>query len=480
MASSHFQPIDLPYPLPHKTIECQGLLQNDDYTYCGHLSLLEKPRVRTRLLTFGGGFCKCFVVLSKGCLYYFKDAFSSSPKGAFSLFGYNLVTRAPIDEPKFKSAWMFNIVHAKQGYHTYKFAADSEKDMQKWMYEVRKEMLVANGKADQVDAFIRDVHGGDGGASTPYSCQKIEHPIYESPEDLNAMLSQCDLIPSRDFMFDDGENDEYSDPDVLDYMKIKPSEQSKPMGKQRSSTLPTNRSIKDSEFHESRSDMKRRPPLPLPSEKPPPLPRLPGYGKTNPDQAPPPPPPPKPSLGPRIPPIGAETIPTVPVKPTLPSKPRLDSPPYVEPIPPTPRRGRMHPIGNVSNTQFSEHYLPMDGPEVKAAQASATAKATEQIASIYFKGSKESAIRTLEEIGETGVYLVRPGTNSKWVLVVYVSGKTKKYVIEELQMPNKKYTIGKDTFDSVEELVRFYTQEPLPTINNVCLTVPYKQRARYV
>uniref|UniRef100_A0A8C6WZ74 SH3 domain-binding protein 2 n=1 Tax=Neogobius melanostomus TaxID=47308 RepID=A0A8C6WZ74_9GOBI len=68
-----------------------------------------------------------FIIIHKGCVYYFRSSTSASPQGAFSLNGYNRVMRAA-EETTSSNVFPFKIVHFSKKHRTWLFSAASEEE----------------------------------------------------------------------------------------------------------------------------------------------------------------------------------------------------------------------------------------------------------------------------------------------------------------------------------------------------------------
>ncbi|XP_054467944.1 SH3 domain-binding protein 2 isoform X2 [Anoplopoma fimbria] len=80
-----------------------------------------------------------YIIIHKGCLYYFKSSTSAAPQGAFSLNGYNRVMRAA-EETTSSNVFPFKIVHFSKKHRTWFFSAASEDERRKWMRHLRREI----------------------------------------------------------------------------------------------------------------------------------------------------------------------------------------------------------------------------------------------------------------------------------------------------------------------------------------------------
>nr|XP_040053887.1 SH3 domain-binding protein 2 isoform X2 [Gasterosteus aculeatus aculeatus] len=80
-----------------------------------------------------------YIIIHKGCMYYFKSSTSPAPQGAFSLNGYNRVMRAA-EETTSSNVFPFKIVHFSKKHRTWLFSAASEDERRKWMRYLRREI----------------------------------------------------------------------------------------------------------------------------------------------------------------------------------------------------------------------------------------------------------------------------------------------------------------------------------------------------
>lgn len=88
-----------------------------------------------------------FIIIHKGCVYYFKSSTSASPQGAFSLNGYNRVMRAA-EETTSSNVFPFKIVHFSKKHRTWLFSAASEEERRSWMRHLRREIDHYNGRRE--------------------------------------------------------------------------------------------------------------------------------------------------------------------------------------------------------------------------------------------------------------------------------------------------------------------------------------------
>lgn len=88
-----------------------------------------------------------FIIIHKGCVYYFKSSTSAAPQGTFSLNGYNRVLRAA-EETTSSNVFPFKIVHFSKRHRTWYFSAASEDERKEWMRHLRREINYYNDKKD--------------------------------------------------------------------------------------------------------------------------------------------------------------------------------------------------------------------------------------------------------------------------------------------------------------------------------------------
>ncbi|KAG7473100.1 hypothetical protein JOB18_032760 [Solea senegalensis] len=138
-----------------------------------------------------------YIILHKGCLYYFKTSTSPAPQGAFSLNGYNRVMRAA-EETTSSNVFPFKIVHFSKRHRTWYFSAASEDERRKWMRYLRREIDHYN---DRKEAHIPS--DSDSDADSFYGT--IERPMDVRHTDINT---------EDDYMEEDEDDD-----DEEDYLK---------------------------------------------------------------------------------------------------------------------------------------------------------------------------------------------------------------------------------------------------------------------
>ncbi|XP_075426835.1 SH3 domain-binding protein 2 isoform X4 [Ascaphus truei] len=132
------------WPPPMKAIGAQNLLtMPGGVTVSGYLH--KKGGTQLQLLKWP----LRYVIIHKGCVYYFRSSTSASSQGAFSLNGYNRVMRAA-EETTSSNVFPFKIVHISKKNRTWYFSAASEDERKKWMLSLRKEIDRYHEKGETV------------------------------------------------------------------------------------------------------------------------------------------------------------------------------------------------------------------------------------------------------------------------------------------------------------------------------------------
>ncbi|KAM4635245.1 SH3 domain-binding protein 2 [Polymixia lowei] len=220
-----------------------------------------------------------YIIIHKGCVYYFKSSTSPTPQGAFSLNGYNRVMRAA-EETTSSNVFPFKIVHFSKKHRTWFFSAASEHERMRWMRHLRTEIDHYNDRRDSLPSDM------DSDADSFYG--SIERPM--------------DIKHSVDNAEDDYMEDE-DDEDEEDY--VKPDSDCSPPGRPTAPPpsyppppVPATLQLRQDSslgFHKGPPPPVPMPnkPLtsPVPRKTPPPFPP-PTIQKDSPNKGPPPPPPP--------------------------------------------------------------------------------------------------------------------------------------------------------------------------------------------
>lgn len=142
-----------------------------------------------------------YIIIHKGCVYYFKSSTSASPQGAFSLNGYNRVMRAA-EETTSSNVFPFKIVHFSKKHRTWYFSAASEDERRKWMRYLRREIDHYN---DRKEAHIASDSDSDadfyGTIERPL---EIKHPV-DTAEDDYVDDEDDDEEDEEDYLKPDGD-----------------------------------------------------------------------------------------------------------------------------------------------------------------------------------------------------------------------------------------------------------------------------------
>lgn len=451
------KPSSIPQVLSN--IGCQDLL-TEEYTQCGWLR--KKHFIsKTKLFRWP----QVYVVLSSGCLYYFRNEYSDKPSGKFSLYGYNSVHRAA-EIDKGETQWAFKIIHTyEEEYKTYFFSASSEKEMKKWMRLIKAELIAANGQQGKEENYY-------------YTYRGFNTEFKETEEDKSSLTYQ------------DIEKDIYDDMSKFRRPKnygvnneVKKKEEASDDEDLPEDSRKSNASnISSDSGYRSSLD---RPPQPLPEcARPPPIPERPGKKqkkKKRKERQ-------KSEEEPGVQSSSTESSlpPSIAGRP-LPS----DRPTHTGP---TMASGLLKELSkktegiNVSEKKTGVRGKPLpDLPVEESATASAEVVKAEEVdevdddtywESIYFRDSNnEKGNEIIRHIAEDGVYLVREGATGGHVLVVFANNMPKKY---RVQQSDNQYFLGRDGphCDSLEELLYEYYSQNLPTVN-VKLNTPYKLHQKY-
>ncbi|XP_060102115.1 SH3 domain-binding protein 2 [Heteronotia binoei] len=185
---------EMSWPVPMKAIGAQNLMtMPGGVIKSGYLH--KKGGTQLQLLKWP----LRFVIVHKGCVYYFKSSTSASPQGAFSLKGYNRVMRAA-EETTSSNVFPFKLVHISKKHRTWFFSAASEDERKDWMASLRREIDHFHEKTET----IADL--SDSGSDVDSFYGSIERPI-------NINYSQHSTENSD---YDQDEEEEYLQPDSAD------------------------------------------------------------------------------------------------------------------------------------------------------------------------------------------------------------------------------------------------------------------------
>ncbi|XP_062609012.1 uncharacterized protein LOC134270780 isoform X1 [Saccostrea cucullata] len=411
-------------PQPLDNIGCQDLLL-EDYSHSGWL---RKQSFISRLGKFR--WPQIYMVLSGGCIYYFKNEYSTRPAGKFTLYGYNTVARAQEKISPKVAPFAFKVVHADPEYKTYYFAAGSEKEMKEWMRRIKSQLMKANGqKADNYyymhKKAEREMKAAEEDEKS-MTYQEIETDIYG---DTNAFKATNDYALKFKLK---GKDDVSDDEDISVPAPPPPRKQGK-------------------------DAYKERPPAPLPEEEN------------------------KPSVPPRRQADTSQPVKENEQRERGKRKESMDAAAKVhkeltETLSNSHSKGRRKGSKDKENTPVSDRRIA----EIKAAdeEDDEDEDSEDYWSNIYYEGDdKERAQEIIRNIGEDGVYLVRTGADGGQVLVVFAENMPKKYKITN---ENGEFYLKKEGphCDSVEMLMYTYYSTELPTAKS-CLETPYKLHSKY-
>ncbi|CAJ0953290.1 unnamed protein product [Ranitomeya imitator] len=141
-----------------------------------------------------------YVIIHKGCVYYFKTSTSATSQGAFSLNGYNRVMRAA-EETTSNNVFPFKMAHISKKHRTWYFSAASEEERKKWMMSLRKEIDRYHEKKETITDL------SDSGSETDSFYGSIERPV-----DIKYTHNPAD----DSYQDEDDDDEEYVQPDIVD------------------------------------------------------------------------------------------------------------------------------------------------------------------------------------------------------------------------------------------------------------------------
>ncbi|XP_072262636.1 SH3 domain-binding protein 2 isoform X2 [Pyxicephalus adspersus] len=168
------------WPVPMKAIGAQNLLtMPGGVTISGYLH----KRGGKQLQIFKWPLR--YVIIHKGCVYYFKSSTSASSQGAFSLNGYNRVMRAA-EETTSNNVFPFKMVHISKKHRTWYFSAASEEERKKWMLALRKEIDRYHEKKEAITDLSESGSDSDsfyGTVERPVAIKYIHNPADDTWQD---------------------------------------------------------------------------------------------------------------------------------------------------------------------------------------------------------------------------------------------------------------------------------------------------------
>ncbi|KAI4882732.1 hypothetical protein NFI96_028534 [Prochilodus magdalenae] len=193
MSTRNMATTQISWPVPMRAIGAQNLLtMPGGVTMSGYLH--KKGGSQFSLMKWP----LRYIIIHKGCVYYFKTSTSATPQGAFSLNGYNRqvhfhcfshkyvkVMRAA-EETTSSNVFPFKVVHFSKRHRTWYFSAASEDERRKWMRLLRKEIDHYNDKKDFLDASESesDAESFYGAIESPLEFTSVpDHPDQDFEED---------------------------------------------------------------------------------------------------------------------------------------------------------------------------------------------------------------------------------------------------------------------------------------------------------
>uniref|UniRef100_A0A8W8IIG4 SH2 domain-containing protein n=1 Tax=Magallana gigas TaxID=29159 RepID=A0A8W8IIG4_MAGGI len=398
-------------PQPLDNIGCQDLLQ-EDYSHCGWL---RKQSFINRVGKFR--WPQIYMVLSGGCIYYFKNEYSTRPAGKFTLYGYNTVSRAQ------------EKVSPKVAPFAFK----------EWMKHIKSQLVKANGQKSDNYYYTYKRAGKQAAAEEDdksMTYQEIETDIYG---DTNAFKVTSDYALKFKLK---GKDDVSDDEDI-----------SVP-------APPPPRRIPNKDAY------KERPPAPLPGEDA----NKPALPTTD-----------IPSVPPRQTGRDVSAKPAKENEHRNGQRPRRQSEDAVAKVHKelTEALSNSHSRGKRgSKDKEQSPFTARKMAETVVDEDDDEEDSEDYWENIYYDGEdKDKAQEIIRNIGDDGVYLVRTGADGGQVLVVYAENMPKKYKITN---ENGEYYLKKDGphADSVEMLMYEYYTTELPTAK-ACLETPFKLHPKY-
>ncbi|XP_078071317.1 SH3 domain-binding protein 2 [Mustelus asterias] len=185
------------WPVPMRAIGAQNLLtMPGGVTQSGYLH--KKGGSQWKIMKWP----LRFVIIHKGCIYYFKSSTAAYPQGAFSLNGYNRVLRST-EETTSSNVFPFKIIHINKKHRTWYFSAACEEERKKWMMGLRKEIDRYHEKVDS--------HGN----LSDYSDTEKFYGSIELPVLIKYTSRESESGDYADDDDDDEDEDDYLRPDGL-------------------------------------------------------------------------------------------------------------------------------------------------------------------------------------------------------------------------------------------------------------------------
>ncbi|XP_061837055.2 LOW QUALITY PROTEIN: SH3 domain-binding protein 2 [Nerophis lumbriciformis] len=205
--------LQMSWPVPMRAIGAQNLLtMPGGVAIAGYLH--KKGASQFSLLRWP----LRYIIIHKGCVYYFRSSTSPAPQGAFSLNGYNRVMRAA-EETTSNNVFPFKIIHISKKHRTWLFSAASEDERRSWMRSLRCEISRYNDRQESNAPSDSD-SDADSFYGTIERPLEIKDPINNAENGrlgLNTCMRKCIYIFLSSLHVDFCDDDD--DEDDEDYVK---------------------------------------------------------------------------------------------------------------------------------------------------------------------------------------------------------------------------------------------------------------------
>lgn len=424
-------------PQPFQNIGCQDLLK-EAILNCGWV---RKQHFASKLKLFR--WPKVYMILSRGCIYYFRNEYCKTASGKFSLFGFNTVARATeIKDGEALYAFKINHTHPEE-FKSYLFACSSEKEMKEWMKCIKEELKIANdsGKRDgdyyYTDGFMQKTQqtpeaqgssadsgfgpsaDGDTTSISSYNYKDIEESIYDDPTAFQ---------PPSDYGLYAKKADEASDDEDI-------PDEPPPVPPRLANSDPRTKTKKKKKRKKNKNKMDE-------------LDQLPDISKVNVSRT-------QSAAKQQADAITAE------MKNVFGKEKQKST---EEPSSTTSRQKKLSSVEQPEVDDVDEEEEDEDDGD-------------KYWQSIHFEGEKEKASEIIRDIGENGVFLVRNGEDGGKVLVVFADNMPKKYKVNCKDDEYFIATAGPHA-ESLEELLFEYFTTDLPN-TTVKLTTPFQQHPSF-
>ncbi|XP_032874259.1 SH3 domain-binding protein 2 isoform X1 [Amblyraja radiata] len=200
------------WPVPMRAIGAQNLLtMPGGITQSGYLH--KKGASQWKIMKWP----LRYVIIHKGCIYYFKSSTAAIPQGAFSLNGYNRVMRST-EETTSNNVFPFKIIHVNKKHRTWYFSAACEEERKKWMKCLREEI-------DRYHEKVESLGNLSDNSDTENFYGAVERPVqikYNSLESEAGDYAEDDEEDEDDYMKPDAPQDSPEPEDCQPALKLHP------------------------------------------------------------------------------------------------------------------------------------------------------------------------------------------------------------------------------------------------------------------